>query len=83
MEMILQLLEMTHHPGTRGHGGGEAPGEKQSANYFSLKACNEQMLEFGPKFPFSAIPPGALTSALASHRAELGCLGGPPPPPAL
>lgn len=67
MEMILQLLMMTHHPGTRGHGEGEAPGEKQSANYLFLKACDEQMLEFGPKSPFSAMPLGALASAPASH----------------
>lgn len=78
MEMILQLLVMTHHPGTRGHGGGEAPGEKQSANYFMLKACNEQMSEFGPKSLFSAMPPGALASAPASHRVELQRPGSPP-----
>lgn len=40
---------------------------KNRANYFFLKGCNEQMLEFGSKFPLYAMHLGALASALASR----------------
>lgn len=63
MEMMLHLLVMTHCPGTRGQGGGgEAPGEKQGANYSFLKPA----VSLDPNAPFPVMPLGEFASAPAS-----------------